>query len=58
MNDLPLYKHHRLFYSIIDHELNGGGWHDNWDPAMKVLNYGNFENFKIITTSYFIKNGF
>jgi hypothetical protein len=58
MENLPLFKHHRLFRSIIDHELNGGGWHNNWDIAMKSHPEARSADYDMLVNSkaYFLFN--
>jgi hypothetical protein len=58
MDDLPLHKHHRLFHSIINHELHGGGWNSAWDPAMKTHPEARSADYDMLVNSkpYFLFN--
>lgn len=58
MTDLPLHKHHRLFHSIINHELHGGGWQEQWDPAMKTHPEARSADYDMLVNSkpYFMFN--
>lgn len=57
MKNLPLYKHHRLFRSIIHQELNGG-WHQDWDPAMMTHPEARSADYDMLVNSkpYFLFN--
>ncbi|KAI6202556.1 hypothetical protein M3Y96_00961300 [Aphelenchoides besseyi] len=59
LSDLPLYKHHHLFHSIIHHELNeNGGWKAEWNKAMKLHPEARSADYDLLVNSkpYFLYN--
>ncbi|CAD5224955.1 unnamed protein product [Bursaphelenchus okinawaensis] len=57
IENLPLNRHSGMFHDIVRREQNGG-WHSEWDPAMKTHPEAHSADYDIVVNSkpYFLLN--